>query len=163
MNRRAVQRTNWKTLLLFLAIPVAVGLLSAVVSMEGMKHFEEVQKPPHTPPGWVFPAAWTVLYLLMGYASYVVWRSDAPRRAVDHALVWYGAQLMANFLWSPLFFRWELYLPAMIWLGLMLVLVIVTLTRFWRIEPKAGCLLIPYVLWTVFALWLNAGVWSLNR
>lgn len=163
MNRRTAQRTNWKTLLLFLAIPVSVGLLSAVVSMEGMKHFDEMQKPAHTPPGWVFPAAWTALYLLMGYASYVVWRSDAPRRVVDHAMVWYGAQLAANFLWSPLFFRWELYLPALIWLGLILVLVLFTLSRFWRVEPKAGFLLVPYALWTMFALWLNAGVWSLNR
>ncbi len=163
MNRRTEERTNWKTLLIFLAIPVAIGLLSALVSMAGMKHFDEVAKPPHTPPGWVFPAAWTVLYLLMGYAAYVVWRSDAPRRAVDHAMVWYGAQLAANFLWSPLFFRWELYLPALIWLALMLVLVALTLVRFWRLERKAGWLFVPYILWTMFALWLNAGVWSLNR
>ena len=113
MEQRVRTRTNWKWLLICLGIPVIVGGLSAWVSMDGMKHFEQVAKPPLTPPGWVFPAAWTILYLLMGYASYVVWRSDAPKRQIDHSLRWYGASWLpiscgvrcfsaGNCTWPPL-------------------------------------------------------------
>lgn len=163
MEQRVRTRTNWKWLLICLGIPVIVGGLSAWVSMDGMKHFEQVAKPPLTPPGWVFPAAWTILYLLMGYASYVVWRSDAPKRQIDHSLRWYGAQLAANFLWSPLFFRWELYLAALAWLAVIIVLILVTMARFRRVDRKAGLLIVPYLCWVLFAGYLNAGVWLLNR
>ena len=129
MEQRVRTRTNWKWLLICLGIPVIVGGLSAWVSMDGMKHFEQVAKPPLTPPGWLFPVAWTILYLLMGYASYVVWRSDAPKGQIDHALRWYGAQLAANFLWSPLFFQWNLYLAALLCLVVMLVLIIITMEK----------------------------------
>lgn len=163
MNRRMDARTNWKWLLICLAIPVGVGILSALVSMDGMKRFETVAKPPLTPPGWLFPVAWTILYLLMGYASYVVWRSDAPKEQIDHALRWYGAQLAANFLWSPLFFQWNLYLAALVCLVVMLVLIVVTMARFSRVDRKAGWLIAPYLCWVLFAGYLNAGVWLLNR
>ncbi|MBO5501079.1 MAG: tryptophan-rich sensory protein [Clostridia bacterium] len=163
MNRRVEKRTNWKWLLICLAIPVGIGLLSALVSMDGMKRFETVAKPPLTPPEWLFPVAWTVLYLLMGYASYVVWRSDAPVHQIDHALVWYGAQLAANFLWSPLFFQWNRHLAALMWLVLIVFLIVVTMVRFWRVDRKAGLLIVPYLCWTLFAGYLNAGVWLLNR
>ncbi|MBE5793832.1 MAG: tryptophan-rich sensory protein [Clostridiales bacterium] len=163
MNRRENGRTNWKWLLICLAIPVGIGILSALVSMDGMKRFEQVAKPPLTPPGWLFPVAWTLLYLLMGYASYVVWRSDASKQQIDHALLWYGAQLAANFLWSPLFFQWDLYFAALLWLVVMLLLIVITMVRFWRVDRKAGILILPYLCWVLFAGYLNAGVWILNR
>lgn len=161
--QRSKERTNWKWLLICLAIPLAVGILSALVSRAGMKQFEVAAKPPLTPPGWLFPVAWSILYLLMGYASYVVWRSDADRRQIGRALLWYGAQLCANFLWSPLFFGRQLYLAALLWLGIMLLLIVVVLVLFWRIDRKAGWLLLPYLGWVLFAGYLNAGVWLLNR
>ncbi|MBE5814929.1 MAG: tryptophan-rich sensory protein [Clostridiales bacterium] len=161
--QRSKERTNWKGLLVCLAIPVLVGAVSALVSRAGMERFAQVQKPPLSPPEWLFPVAWTLLYLMMGYASYVVWRSPAEKQRIDRALRWYGAQLCANFWWSPLFFSWSLYLPALGWLILMLVLVVVTLVCFWRIERRAGLLLVPYLCWLVFAGYLNAGVWLLNR
>lgn len=161
--QRSKQRTNWKSLLVCLAIPVLVGVVSALVSRGGMERFAQVQKPPLSPPEWLFPVAWTLLYLMMGYASYVVWRSPAEKQRIDRALRWYGAQLCANFWWSPLFFSWSLYLPALGWLLLILVLVVVTLVCFWRIERRAGLLLVPYLCWLVFAGYLNAGVWLLNR
>lgn len=157
------EKTGWKQLLIFLGIPVATGILSALVSMSGMKRFADVPQPPLTPPGWVFPVAWTLLYLMMGYASYVAWRSDTPKPQVQNALRWYGAQLAANFWWSPLFFQWGLYLPALLWLMVMLVLIVVVLVKFWRIDRKAGMLMLPYLCWVLFAGYLNAGVWVLSK
>ncbi len=157
------EKTGWKQLLIFLGIPVAAGLLSALVSMDGMKRFADVPQPPLTPPGWLFPVVWTILYLMMGYASYVAWRSDTPKGQVQNALRWYGAQLAANFWWSPLFFQWGMYLPALLWLILMLVLIVVVLVKFWRIDRKAGMLMLPYLCWVLFAGYLNAGVWVLSK
>ncbi len=163
MYKRVQERTQWSWLILCLSIPVGAGLLSALFSMEGMRRFETVPQPPFTPPGWVFPVVWTFLYLLMGYAAYVVWRSDAPRRKIDHSLLWFGAQLAANALWSPLFFRWGLYAAAFCWLCVLLALAVVTMLRFGQTDRKAGYLMVPYVLWLLFAGYLNAGVWLLQR
>lgn len=161
--QKSKERSNWKWLLICLAIPLVVGVLSALVSRSGMRQFAQVQKPPLSPPEWLFPVAWTILYLLMGYASYLVWRSPAPEKSIRRALFWYGAQLCANFWWSPMFFSWKLYLAALMWLVLILVLIVVTLCHFRRVERRAGWLLVPYLCWGLFATYLNAGVWVLNR
>ncbi|MBE5800697.1 MAG: tryptophan-rich sensory protein [Clostridiales bacterium] len=152
-----------KELLCALGLPLAVGGVSALISMDGMRTFEHLNKPSFTPPGWMFPVAWTALYLAMGYASYLVWRSDRPKTEIHKALKWYGAQLAANFLWSPLFFALGLYLPAFLWLLVLLVLITVTMWRFFRIRPAAGWLLTPYLCWTVFAGCLNAAMWMMHR
>ena len=163
MNQRTESKTNWKELLIFLAIPLGVGILSALISMNGMKNFDQVAQPALTPPSWLFPVAWTILYLLMGYASYLVWRSRASKKQIEKALTWYGAQLAANFLWSPLFFQWKMYLAALILLIVLVVLVVITLLRFRQLNATAGWLLVPYLCWLLFAGYLNAGVWLLQR
>lgn len=163
MMKRMVSKRQWTGLAVCLAIPLAAGGFSAFWSMDGMKRFEQAVKPPLTPPGWVFAIAWAILYLMMGYASYQVWRSGAPRKRIDRALAWYGAQLAANFWWSPLFFRWEMYLAALFWLVLLLVLAVMAAIRFGKCQRKAGYLMILYLCWLLFAGYLNAGVWLLNR
>jgi tryptophan-rich sensory protein len=120
-------------------------------------------KPPFSPPAWLFPVAWTILYLMMGYASYLVWRSQGSKKQIEKALTWYGAQLAANFLWSPLFFQWKMYLAALILLIVLVVLVVITLLRFRQLNATAGWLLVPYLCWLLFAGYLNAGVWLLQR
>nr|WP_302651769.1 TspO/MBR family protein [uncultured Agathobaculum sp.] len=152
-----------KALIICLLIPLAVGGLAALFTMGSMEHFAALEQPPLSPPGWVFPVAWTVLYLLMGLASFLVWKSAAPPAQKKRALTLYGVQLAVNFVWPLLFFRAGLYGFALIWLVLLLVLVIETAIAFDRIDKRAAWLLAPYLAWLVFAAYLNVGVWLLNR
>ncbi len=154
-------KIQWKKLLICLAIPLAVGGLSALLS-GSMDGFEALNKPPLSPPGWLFPVVWTILFLLMGLASYLVVVSDAPPEEIRKALRVYGVQLAFNFLWSIIFFRFEAYLFAFVWLLVLWVLIAITLLRFVRIRPLAGWLLVPYLLWVTFAGYLNFGIYLLN-
>lgn len=152
-----------KALIICLLIPLAVGGLAAWLTMDSMAQFAALAQPPLSPPGWVFPVVWTILYLLMGWASFLIWKSGAPQAAKKRALGPYGVQLAANFVWPLLFFRAGLYGFALIWLVILLVLVAETMLAFGRIDRRAAWLLAPYLLWLLFAAYLNAGVWLLNR
>ena len=154
---------KWKALLPSLAIPLATGGLSAFLTRDGMRRFNSLAKPPLSPPQWLFPVAWTALYLMMGTASYLVWVSDASPARKERALTVYGFSLAVNFLWPILFFTMQAWLPAFFLLLVLLALVAVSALRFSAITPPAGKLLIPYLLWLVFAGYLNLGVWVLNR
>lgn len=154
-------KIDWKKLLVCLAIPLGVGGLSALVS-GGMDTYQGLRQPPLSPPGWVFPVVWTVLYLLMGYVSYRVLKSGAQREKVKRALTLYGIQLTLNFLWSPVFFGLGWYLAAFLILVAMWVLIYLTIRAFSDIDELAGDLLLPYLLWVTFAGYLNLGVYILN-
>ena len=151
-----------KYLILCLAIPLAVGGLSAFLTQNGMEQFQKLNKPPLTPPGWLFPVAWTILYLMMGLASYLVWKSDGPRHTVRGALTLYGIQLAFNFFWTILFFDMNRYLFAFFWLIALWVLILATALRFYRLSRTAGYLMVPYLLWVAFAGYLNFGVYLMN-
>jgi len=154
-------KNSWKAYLISIAGSLAVGGLSALLTREAMKEFAALRQPPLSPPPAVFPIVWSVLFVLMGIAAALIWRSGDPRRG--NALFWYGAQLFVNFFWTIFFFRLEIRLFAFFWLLLLLALVIVTAVLFRRIRPAAGALLLPYLLWLLFAGYLNLGVWLLNR
>ena len=154
-------RTDWKKLIACLALPLAVGGLATVLS-GGMDSYGMFEKPPLSPPGWVFPVVWTVLYLLMGYASYLVLISGADPAVVRRAWLFYGLQLLANFIWPLLFFGGELYLTSLLWLIVLWILIFLTIWAFSRVDERAGDLLIPYILWVTFAAYLNLGVYLLN-
>lgn len=154
-------KIKWKKLLICLAIPLAVGGLAALLT-GGMTQYKQLRQPPLAPPGWVFPVVWTILYLLMGYASYRIWVSDAPRREKKEALKLYGAQLAINFLWPLVFFGLEQYLLAFFVLLLLWALIFLTIRAFSHIDETAADLLLPYILWVTFAGYLNVGVYLLN-
>ena len=154
-------KINWKKLLLCLALPLAVGGLAALLS-GGMDLYKELDRPPLSPPGWVFPVVWSALYLLMGYASYRVLESGAEPAKIRKAWIFYGLQLAANFLWPLLFFGGQMYLAALILLTLLWVLILLTIRAFSEAEEAAGDLLIPYILWVTFAWYLNLGIFLLN-
>ena len=124
-----------------------------------METFEMVNKPPLSPPGWLFPVVWTILYVLMGIASYLVLTSGKPD---DIALKAYGIQLAVNFMWPILFFNLNLYLFSFIWLVALWLLVYQTIRLFWSASKTAGALTIPYLLWITFAGYLNLGIYFLN-
>jgi len=154
-------KRNWKNLLICLAIPLGVGGLATLLS-GGMDSYQVINQPPLSPPGWVFPIVWTILYLLMGYASYRILMSEAEPAAVKKALTFYGIQLVLNFLWPIIFFGFQWYWVAFIWLLILWVFIYLTMYRFGRIDDTAENLLIPYLLWVTFAGYLNFGVALLN-
>lgn len=157
------QRIKWKPLLIALALPLAVGGFSAFLTRDGMKAFASLRQPPLSPPSWLFPVVWTLLYLMMGYASYLIWVSGVSENRRERALTVYGLSLAANFLWPILFFTMQAWLPAFLLLLVLWILVGASMLLFGAIDPKAGKLLIPYLLWLTFAAYLNLAVWLLNR
>ena len=152
---------NWKKLLIYLAIPLAAGGLATLLS-GGMDRYQVMNQPPLSPPGWIFPVVWTVLYLLMGYASYRIAESDAPKEDRRKALIFYGIQLFLNFLWPIVFFGYQWYFAAFILLLVLWAFIYVTMYYFEQIDEPAELLLIPYLLWVTFAGYLNLGVALLN-
>lgn len=152
---------QWKELIVCIAIPLLIGGLSAFLS-GGMKDFQHLNKPPLSPPGWLFPVVWTVLYTLMGIASYLVLVSGESDLMKGNALVVYGVQLVFNFFWSIIFFRYECYWCAFIWLLLLELFIILTTLLFWKINRRAAYLMVPYIIWVAFAGYLNLGTAILN-
>lgn len=153
-------------LLISLAVPLAVGGLSALLSMSGMQSFSQLSQPPLTPAPILFPIVWTLLYLMMGAASYLVYRAGKMKKSLEtqviQALALYGVQLAVNFFWPLIFFRLGWYLTAFFWLALLWYLVFADITRFFPLSRAAGWLMIPYLLWITFAGYLNLGVYFLN-
>lgn len=156
-----MKKINVKSLIVCLLLPLAVGGLAALLTANSMSIFEIVKKPPLSPPNILFPIVWTVLYILMGIAAYIVLHADHGN--VTGALKLYGWQLAVNFLWPLLFFNFQRYFVAFIWLMLLWALVLWTTVRFWKITPVAGTLILPYLLWVTFAAYLNFGIYWLNR
>ena len=151
-----------KPLLLCLALPLLTGTLAALISRSKTDLFDTVVKPPLSPPAWLFPVAWTILYVLMGLASYRVMTATAEQQKKNSALLFYGIQLVFNFFWTIIFFNFGAYTAAFVWLIILLALIVVTTVKFSRIDKAAAYLMIPYVLWVTFAGYLNLGIALLN-
>ena len=149
-------------LALTIAIPLCFGGISAMLTGDMMKEYFFLNKPPLSPPGWMFSVVWTILYVIMGLASYLVITSGADRTLIVKALLFYGIQLILNFFWSILFFNQSLFLLAFIELIAMWAVIIVTAVLFFRASPPAGLLMIPYILWSTFAAYLNFAVYKLS-
>lgn len=157
-----MKKIDWKSLIIAVIIPLLTGGLSALLTRSGMAAFESVNKPPLTPPSWLFPVAWSILYILMGIASYIIYKTDDINGDRKTALTVYGVQLLVNFFWSILFFGFEAYLISFAWLVLLWVLIIMTMLSFSKINKTATRLLLPYLLWVSFAGYLNLGVYLMN-
>ena len=130
--------------------------------MGSMEHFSKLEQPPLSPAGWLFPVVWTILFTLMGIASYLVVMSNATLEDKAKALKYYGLQLVFNFFWSILFFNFDLYYFSFVWILVLLALILVTMTLFYRIDKRTLFLLLPYALWVAFASYLNIGIAILN-
>ena len=153
---------KWQKMLLCILIPLAVGALAGRLSREGMSLYQTMYKPLLSPPGWVFPVVWSLLYILMGIASCLVYCSEASRPRKKRALILYGLQLAVNFVWPLLFFRFGLQWLSFFWLLLLIGLVWACMTLFRYILPRAGKLMLPYLLWLFYAAYLNLGAALLN-
>lgn len=156
----SVHKLNLKQLAISLAISLGTGFLSGLVTMLGMESFKNANKPPLTPPDFIFPIVWSILFILMGISAYIIYRSD--QQGKTKALIVYGIQLLVNFFWPIFFFNFSAYLFSFIWIILLWLLIILMIKLFYPISKTAAMLQIPYLLWVIFAAYLNFGVYLLN-
>ena len=141
------------------AVALAVGGLSALINA-GKMDDPTLLQPALSPPAWLFPVVWAVLFTLMGVSAARVWLSGCPGKS--DALFLYGTQLVVNFLWTVFYFRFGALLLSFFWLLFLIALVALTVVRFERCVPRAGKLQIPYLIWLCFAAYLNFATWLLN-
>ena len=143
-----------------MGLGLLVGAADGAVTAAGVRGwYGSLVQPPGTPPNVVFGPVWTVLYLLMGVAAWRVWR----RVAAGPALRLWGWQLALNAAWAPVFFALRLPLLALAVSLALIAAIVLTVRRFAAIDRGATWLLVPYLLWTGYAVYLNAGLWWLNR
>lgn len=154
-----MKKINLKNLVISLLIPLVVGTISGLISMPFMDYGNLVQ-PPLAPPGWLFPVVWTILYILMGISFYLILEENNYDK--DSSYLVYFIQLFVNGLWSIFFFVFKLRLFSSIWLILLIILIAIMIVKFYRINKLAGLLQIPYLLWCIFALYLNISIYILN-
>ena len=148
------------TYVISIVVALAVGGLSAWVNA-GKMEMPNLIKAPLTPPSWLFPVVWTILFTLMGISAAKVYLSHCSGKS--DALFIYGVQLVVNFLWTIFYFNFGALLLSFFWLIFLIALVALMLVRFERCGPGAGKLQIPYLIWLVFAAYLNFATWFLNR
>lgn len=157
-----MKQRDWKLYGLWILFVEAVGALSGWLTREGAAQYEQTSvQPPLSPPGIVFPIVWGILFALMGISAARVDTSPAsPART--RGLAVFLVQLTFNFFWSILFFNFQAFGAALVWLAILWLLIIWMIVEFAKVDKTAAWLQVPYLLWVSFAAYLNAGVWRLN-
>ncbi len=155
-----MKKVNWKSLLINIAIPLAVGGLSALLTMNSMDKYKEINRPPLSPPGWIFPVVWTILFILMVIASYIIYERDSNLK--PKALIVYDVQLLLNLSWSIVFFNADQYWVSVAIIIALIIMIIITIAFFSTINKMAALLLVLYILWVLFATYLNIYIAILN-
>jgi tryptophan-rich sensory protein len=160
----SIRVSAFVSLIIAIAIPLVVGGVGGVATASSIATwYQTLNKPAWNPPNWVFGPVWTLLYVIMGVAAWLIWRSGWHNPKVRLALAFFGAQLLLNLLWSLVFFGLRAPGWAMVDIVVLWALILVTAVRFYQLQPAPGLLLIPYQLWVTFATGLNAAIWQLNR
>ena len=150
-------------LFLSILIPLLTGSVAGLFTTKGVNGwYAAAQKPWFNPPNWLFAPVWTTLYILMGIALYLVWKSGTEKKLKQTAIVLFAIQLALNFAWSFIFFSLQQTGWALAELVLMWLAILATILIFGRISSAAAWLLVPYISWVSFAGVLNYAIWSLN-
>jgi tryptophan-rich sensory protein len=148
----------------FLALCLVVGLSAAGVTVRNVATwYHTLNRPPFSPPDWIFGPVWTALYIMMAVAAWLVWRRPDAALRSQTALTFWAGQLALNASWPPIFFGLHLTGLALAVVLALLAAVSVTALKFWRLNRNAGRLMLPYIAWGLYATYLNAGFWWLNR
>jgi tryptophan-rich sensory protein len=149
--------------ILAVALPMSVGAVAGYFTSTSVKGwYSMVNKPSFNPPDWVFAPVWTLLYIMMGIAFYIIWNKETAAFLKRKAMLFYFAQLILNFTWSLVFFYAEEPGWALVNILLLWSLIAATIYWFSKISVTASRLLIPYILWVSFATLLNFAIWKLN-
>ncbi len=145
-----------------LTVSLGVGLLSSALTRGSVALYRTLTLPPLSPPSWVFPVVWTLLYILMGISAYLVYISDAPPTDKRRALGLYAVSLFLNFGWSIIFFNFQAYTLSFVWLCILWLSILLTIRAYAPINRTAALLQLPYLLWVTFAGYLNLWI-ALNN
>ncbi|MEO5892463.1 MAG: TspO/MBR family protein [Ferruginibacter sp.] len=146
-----------------LAVPLLVGVFAGLFTSTGVNGwYAAAVKPSFNPPNWVFAPVWTVLYIMMGLACWLVWKAQAQKEVKRTALILFAVQLAFNFAWSFIFFYAKQPGWALVEITAMWIMIMLTIVWFGKISPGAAWLLVPYIWWVSFAAVLNFYIWKLN-
>ncbi len=148
-------------LVAWLAISFAISAIGAAASINAKSFYSQLTQPHWAPPAWLFGPVWTVLFILIGISAWLVWRSGSFHNH-RKMLCLFLAQLIANALWSWLFFAWQLGWLAFVEIVLLWSLIVTNIVSFWSVRPLAGVLFVPYLLWVSFAAALSYALWQIN-
>lgn len=150
-------------LFISILIPLLVGAIAGYFTTSGVNGWYAVaNKPWFNPPNWIFAPVWTTLYVLMGIALFLIWRSDTDKTIRHTAIILFAVQLMLNFFWSIIFFKLQQPGWAFAEIILMWIMILLTIIWFGKISSTAAWLLVPYICWVSFAAILNYSIWRLN-
>jgi translocator protein len=151
-------------LIISIAIPLIVGFSSAFFTTDAIQGwYATANKPSFNPPNWIFAPVWTALYVLMGLAFYLIWKSTNTTPAVKQtAITLFIVQLVLNFFWSLIFFKLQFTGWALVEIIAMWLAILFTILWFGKISSTAAWLLVPYICWVSFATVLNYSIWRLN-
>lgn len=140
-----------------------VGIVSTPFTISAIPTwYVTLNKPPFSPPNWIFGPVWTTLYFLMGVSVFLIWKKGLKNKKIKKALLYFIIQLFFNFLWSLFFFGLHNPLLGLIDILLLLISIILTIITFYKISRVAGYFLLPYLLWVIFATVLNLALVVLN-
>jgi translocator protein len=141
---------------------LAIGFVSGQTGDTDSLWYWALRKPFFQPPNWLFAPVWTVLYIVMGVAAFLVWREGWRQGEVQWALLLFVGQLGLNAAWTPVFFGAQSVGGGLLVIVALLALLVLTVRQFLRVNRIAGYLMVPYLAWVTFATALNAGIWVMN-
>lgn len=150
-------------MIFFLVITLGVGAAASIFNNKSMDNYKNYNRPILSPPGWLFPIVWSILFVLMAISAYIVYTSNTTKKEKTDALFLYFLQLVINFFWTIIFFSFDQLLLGFLWIILLWIVVIFMMIAFFKIKPIAAYLQIPYILWLSFAAYLNLGIYVLNK
>ncbi len=148
-------------LIISISISLGIGFLSSIFSGNSFKIYKNLILPPLSPPPSLFPIVWTILFILMGISSYIIFNSKGENKTIS--IIIYFSQLILNFFWPIVFFKFEKYLLSLILILILVIFIIIMIINFYKIDKISGILQIPYFLWVIFATYLNIAIYILNK
>ncbi|MGB3006227.1 MAG: TspO/MBR family protein [Chitinophagaceae bacterium] len=155
---------NILKLIISLAIPLAIGATSGFFTVSGVESwFQTINKPTWNPPNWIFGPVWTTLYVMMGIAFFIIWKSEIRSELKKSAIVLFAVQLVLNFFWSFIFFNQHEIGWALVEIIVMWFFILFSIFAFGNISKTAAWLMVPYISWVSFATILNYTIWQLNK
>ncbi len=160
---KAINLCKLKKFAVSLLITLGGGFLASFLAGDTSEFYDSIIKPPFAPPGFIFPIVWAIIYVIIAYAAYRVYCYSTSEVDRVDALKNYAINLILNFLWPIIFFRFQLIGIALLWVIALTISTIITTVKFEKIDSLSGFLFTVYALWTVFATVLTASIWWLNR
>lgn len=146
-----------------LALPLSAGFLGSLFTMSSIDSwYRLLERPAFAPPDFVFGPVWTILYIMMGIAAYLVWKDGLSSGRVRMALLIFLLQLSLNSAWSIFFFGLQSPISGLYIIGALWTAIVLNIFLFARVSKAAAWLLVPYLLWVSFAIYLNYSIWMLN-